>query len=159
MAEEEKIKLTQQGFQDLQDELSERKTTKKAEIEARIAIAREFGDISENSEYDEAKDEQAKNEARIREIEFTLKNAEILADDEISKTIVTTGGKVTIRDEETKEEIEYTMVNEKEQDIFMNKISMDSPIGKAIAGKKKGQVVEVTTAVGTYKYKIVKISK
>ncbi|MBR2295325.1 MAG: transcription elongation factor GreA [Clostridiales bacterium] len=159
MAEEEKIKLTQQGFQDLQDELSERKTTKKAEIEARIAEARAQGDLSENSEYDEAKDEQAKNEARIREIEFTLKNAEILADDEISKTIVTTGGKVTIRDEETKEEIEYTMVNEKEQDIFMNKISMDSPIGKAIAGKKKGQVVEVTTAVGTYKYKIVKISK
>lgn len=156
---EEKVVYTQEGFKRLQDELSDRKTRVTAEINQRIAEARAQGDLSENSEYDEAKDAQAANEARIKEIENLLKNAEVQSDDEISTKVVSLGASVTLRDEETKEEDTYRLVNQNEEDIFENRLSKDSPIGKAIEGKKKGQVVEVTTPVGTFKYKIIKIGK
>ena len=156
---EEKVVYTQEGFKRLQDELSDRKTRVTAEINQRIAEARAQGDLSENSEYDEAKDAQAANEARIKEIENLLKNAEVQSDDEISTKVVSLGASVTLRDEETKEEETYRLVNQNEEDIFENRLSKDSPIGKAIEGKKKGQVVEVTTPVGTFKYKIIKIGK
>lgn len=157
MAEDNKIKLTDEGFKKLQDELSERKIDTRKEIEDRIAEARAQGDLSENSEYDEAKEAQGKNEARIKEIEAILQNAEVIGEDEISKTKVTLGSTVVLRDEETKEEIQYRVVSAKEENIFENKISSDSPVGKAIDGKKKGQVVEVVTGVGSFKYKIIKI--
>lgn len=150
---------TQEGFKRLQDELSDRKTRVTAEINQRIAEARAQGDLSENSEYDEAKDAQAVNEARIKEIENLLKNAEVQSDDEISTKVVSLGASVTLLDVETKEEETYRLVNQNEEDIFENRLSKDSPIGKAIEGKKKGQVVEVTTPVGSFKYKIVKIGK
>ncbi|MCR5527730.1 MAG: transcription elongation factor GreA [Saccharofermentans sp.] len=159
MAEENKNIYTAEGFQRLQDELSDRKTRVTAEITQRLAEARAQGDLSENSEYDDAKDAQAKNEQRIKEIEALLKDAVVLGDDEISKTKVSLGSTVTLRDEETKEEIVYNLVNENEEDIFSNRLSIKSPVGAAIEGKKKGQVIEVTTAVGTFKYKIVKIGK
>ena len=159
MAEEKKNKFTRAGFDELQEELSNRKTTIKAEIAARIEEARAQGDLSENSEYDEAKDAQAKNESRIQELIALLKNAEVLADDEISKTKVSLGSTVVIRDEETKEETTYSLVNANEEDIFSNRISVDSPVGQAIKDKKKGQVVEVTTPAGSFKYKIIKIGK
>ena len=159
MAEEKNNVFTSEGFQRLQDELSERKTTVTAEITARLAEARAQGDLSENSEYDDAKEAQAKNEARIKEIEALLKDAIVLSDDDISKTNVSLGSTVTLRDEETKEEIVYSLVNENEEDIFSNRLSIKSPVGAAIEGKKKNQVIEVTTAVGTFKYKIVKIGK
>ena len=155
----EKVIYTQEGFKRLQDELADRKTRIKAEINERLEEARAQGDLSENSEYDEAKDAQAQNEARIKEIEDLLKNAEVLSDDEISNTRVSLGSKVVLRDEETKEEIEYSVVNENEEDVFENRLSIKSPVGKEIEGKRKGQVVEVTTHVGTFKYKIIKIGK
>jgi transcription elongation factor GreA len=159
MAEENSKVFTSEGFQRLQDELSYLKTTKTAEITERLAEARAQGDLSENSEYDDAKDAQAKNEARIKEIESLLKDAVVLSDDDISKTNVSLGSTVLLRDEETKEEVEYSIVNANEEDIFENRLSVDSPVGKAIVGKKKGATVTVTTPAGAFKYKIVKIGK
>ena len=159
MAEEKNNVFTSEGFKRLQDELSELKTTKTAEITERLAEARAQGDLSENSEYDDAKDAQAKNEARIREIEALLKDAIVLSDDDISKTNVSLGSLVTLRDEQTKEEIEYSIVNANEQDVFEGRLSVDSPVAKAIIGKKKGATVTVTTPAGNFKYKIVKIGK
>lgn len=159
MADEKRNVYTQEGFKKLQDELSERKTTITADITRRLEEARAQGDLSENSEYDDAKEAQAKNEARIKEIEALLKDAEVLSDDEISKTKISIGSKITLRDENTKEEDIYTLVNPNEEDIFENKLSTESPVGKAIMGKKKGQAVEVTTNAGVFKYKIVKIEK
>ncbi len=159
MADENIKQLTSEGFKRLQDELSELKTTKTAEITERLAEARAQGDLSENSEYDDAKEAQAKNEARIKEIEALLKDATIINEDDISKTNVSLGSTVTLRDEETKEEVEYSLVSSTEEDIFENRLSIDSPVGKAIIGKKKGSSVTVTTSAGQYKYKIVKIGK
>ena len=159
MAEENSKVFTSEGFQRLQDELSYLKTTKTAEITERLAEARAQGDLSENSEYDDAKDAQAKNQARIKEIESLLKDAVVLSDDDISKTNVSLGSTVLLRDEETKEEVEYSIVNANEEDIFENRLSVDSPVGKAIVGKKKGATVTVTTPAGAFKYKIVKIGK
>ena len=151
--------MTVEGLKRLQDELAERKTTKSAEISERLKDARAQGDLSENSEYDDAKEAQAKNEARIAELEDLLKNARVIDDEEISKTKVTLGSFVFLRDEETKEEAEYSLVNANEEDIFQNRISQESPVGKEIIGKKKGQIVEVSTPRGTLKYKIVKLGK
>ena len=158
MAEEnQKIQFTVEGMKRLQDELEERKTVISGQIAEQLKEARAQGDLSENAEYDEAKEAQAKNEARIMEIEEILKNAEVIDESEISKTKISLGSKVTLRDEETKEEIQYEIVNAKDADIFSNRISQDSPVGKAIIGKKKGQVIEVTTVAGAFKYKIIKI--
>ncbi len=158
MAEEnQKIQFTVEGMKRLQDELEERKTVISGQIAEQLKEARAQGDLSENSEYDEAKDAQAKNEARIMEIEEILKNAEVIDESEISKTKISLGSKVTLRDEETKEEIQYEIVNAKDADIFSNRISQESPVGKAIIGKKKGNVIEVTTVAGAFKYKIIKI--
>ena len=100
-----------------------------------------------------------RSETFVLELIALLKNAEVLADDEISKTKVSLGSTVVIRDEETKEETTYSLVNANEEDIFSNRISVDSPVGQAIKDKKKGQVVEVTTPAGSFKYKIIKIGK
>jgi transcription elongation factor GreA len=156
----EKIyEMTYDGIKKLQDELDNRKTNVAAEIADRLKEARALGDLSENSEYDDAKEAQASNEVRIMEIEATLKSARLIDEDEISKTKVTLGAMITIRDEETKEEMDYILVGAKEEDIFSNKISSDSPVGAAIIGKKKGQIVDVHTPVGLLRYKIVKIDK
>ena len=151
--------MTYDGVKKLQDELDQRKTVTAAEISARLKEARALGDLSENSEYDDAKTAQAENEMRIMEIEAILKNAKIIDEDEISKTKVTLGAVIKIRDEETLEEMEYLLVGTKEQDIFSNKISSDSPVGAAIIGKKRGQIVDVRTPAGILRYRIVKISK
>lgn len=156
---EKVYEMTYDGIKKLQDELDNRKTNVAAEIADRLKEARALGDLSENSEYDDAKEAQASNEVRIMEIEATLKNARLIDEDEISKTKVTLGAMITIRDEETKEEMDYILVGAKEEDIFSNKISSDSPVGAAIIGKKKGQIVDVHTPVGTLRYKIVKIDK
>ncbi len=151
--------MTYDGVKKLQDELDQRKTVTAAEISERLKEARALGDLSENSEYDDAKTAQAENEMRIMEIEAILKNAKIIDEDEISKTKVTLGAVIKIRDEETFEEMEYLLVGTKEQDIFSNKISSDSPVGAAIIGKKRGQIVDVRTPAGILRYRIVKISK
>ena len=159
MSEIENNAFTVEGLKRLQDGLAERKTVKAAEISERLKDARGQGDLTENSEYDDAKEAQAKNEARIMELEEILKNARVIDEEEISKTKVSLGSIVTIRDEETKEETQYSIVNPNEGDIFMNRISSDSPVGQAILGKKKGHIADVQTTSGTFKYKIVKIGK
>lgn len=156
---EKVYEMTYDGIKKLQDELENRKTAVAADIAERLKEARALGDLSENSEYDDAKNAQAENEVRIMEIEATLKNARVIDEDDISVTKVTLGAVVRIRDEETRDEIDYTLVGNKEEDIFNNKISSESPVGAAIVGKKKGQVVDVRTPVGLLRYKIVKISK
>jgi transcription elongation factor GreA len=156
---EKVYELTYEGVKKLQEELDNRKTAVAAEIAERLKEARSLGDLSENSEYDDAKEAQAENEMRIMEIEAILKNSRVIEDEEISKTKVTLGSLVTIRDEDTKEETDYTLVGAKEEDIFENRISSDSPVGAAVLGKKKGQVVDVHTPAGILRYKIVKIAK
>ena len=159
MPEEKKNIMTKEGLAKFEAELNELRTVRLKEIAQTIKEAKEQGDLSENSEYDDAKDAQAKNEARIKEIESLLKDAVVLSDDDISKTNVSLGSTVLLRDEETKEEVEYSIVNANEEDIFENRLSVDSPVGKAIIGKKKGASVTVTTPAGAFKYKIVKIGK
>lgn len=159
MADENKVRYTQEGYDLLMEELSNRKTTIRGEIANRIEEARSQGDLSENSEYDDAREAQAKNESRIHEIEELIKRAEIIADDEIDTNVVSTGSTVVLKDMETKKEETYTLVGIAEENFFTNKISEESPVGKAIKGKKKGNTVEVTTPSGIIKYKIVKIGK
>jgi transcription elongation factor GreA len=151
--------MTYEGIKKLQDELDERKTTVAAEISERLKEARSLGDLTENSEYDDAKTAQAENEMRIMEIEAILKNAKVIDEDEISRSKVTLGAVIKIRDEETQDETEYVLVGNKEEDIFRNRISSDSPLGAAIIGKRRGQIVDVRTPSGILRYRIVKISK
>ena len=159
MAGTKVYEMTYDGIRKLEDELEMRKVEMRSEIAERIKQALSFGDISENSEYDDAKNAQGENESRIIEIENILKNAKVIEEDEISKTKVKIGAVVKLRDEETGEEDEYILVSSKEADLFDNKISTESPVGSAILGRSRGQVVDVKTPSGTLKYKIVKISK
>jgi len=159
MATQKIYEMTLDGIKKLEEELEMRKVEARSEIAERIKQALSFGDISENSEYDDAKNAQGENEARIMELESILKNSKVIDESDISKTKVTIGAKVKIRDEESGEEMEYLLVSAKEANIFENKISTESPIGSAITGKKKGQIVDVKTPRGTLKYKIAKISK
>ncbi len=154
---EQSYDFTLEGINRLKDELERRKTEERSDIAERIKVALSFGDLSENSEYDEAKLAQAMNESRIAELENLLKNARLIEEEDIDKSKVALGGKVTLQDMQSKEETEYLLVSAKEEDIFENKISTDSPVGAAIVGKKKGQVVKVTTPTGILKYKITKI--
>ena len=159
MADEKKIRFTQEGYDLLMEELSNRKQQTRVEIANRIEEARSQGDLSENSEYDDAREAQAKNESRIHEIEELIKRADIIADDEIDTKVISVGSTVTLKDMETKKEETYTLVGLSEENLFTNKISEESPVGKAIKGKKKGNTVDVTTPSGIIKYKIVKIGK
>ncbi|MHB1452833.1 MAG: transcription elongation factor GreA [Saccharofermentanales bacterium] len=159
MAESKIYEMTFEGIKKLEEELELRKVEIRSEIAERIKQALSFGDISENSEYDDAKNAQGENEARIIEVENILKHSKVIEDDEISKTKVKIGAVVKIKDEETGVETSYTLVSSKEANMFENKISTDSPVGNAILGKSKNQVVDVKTPSGTLKYRIVKISK
>lgn len=159
MPEQIVYEMTVEGIRKLQEEMETRKIERRTEIAERIKQARSFGDLSENSEYDDAKNEQASNETRIMELESILKNAKAIGDDEISKTRVSMGSIVTIRSEQFKEEEVYTIVGSKEEDVLAGKLSRESPVGAAIMGKKKGTSVDVKTPMGTLKYKIVKIAK
>ncbi len=157
MAEE--ILLTQEGYEKLEKELHNLIHVKRREIAKRIKSAREFGDITENSEYDDAKNEQAFIEGRIKEIEIMLRNARIVKDDEITGDTVTLGTTVELREEETGEEFAYTIVGSAEADPLNFKISNESPIGKAIIGHKKGDTVKVDVPSGMMRYTILSIEK
>jgi len=157
MAEE--ILLTQEGYERLEKELHNLIHVKRREIAKRIKNAREFGDITENSEYDDAKNEQAFIEGRIKEIEIMLRNARIVKDDEITGDTVTLGTTVELREEETGEEFAYTIVGSAEADSLNFKISNESPIGKAIIGHKKGDTVKVEVPSGMMRYTILSIEK
>ena len=156
---EKEVVLTYEGLKKLEEELEYLKTTKKKEVAERIKEARGFGDLSENSEYDDAKNEQAEVEARIITIEKMLRNAKVISEDDIDSKIVQIGNKVTVLDVEFNEEIEYTIVGSTEVDVMNNKISNESPMGMALLGKKKGAKVKVAAPVGEIEYKIVNITK
>jgi len=159
MAEAKKIQMTKEGFEELQDELSRRQTEVTSKIIEKINEAKAQGDLSENSEYDEARAEQAANAQRIEEIKSILKNIEVVDDSDLSTDKVALGSIVTIVNTSTKEEYKYKLVGEAEIDFKKKKISESSPVGKAIIGQKKGKTVSVSTPSGVIKYKITKIEK
>jgi len=156
---EKEIILTQDGLRKLEEELEHLKSVKRREVAERIKIAIGYGDISENSEYEDAKNEQAFIEGRVIMLEKMLRNARIINDDEIDTETVSIGSKVVLEDLEFGEKEEYTIVGTAESDPSQNKISNESPVGKALLGKKKGSVVEVNVPAGIIKYKIVDIKK
>ncbi len=153
------VLLTDEGLKKLEEELEYLKTQKRQEVAEKIKHARGFGDLSENSEYDEAKDEQAKVELRIVEIEKMLKNAKIIDNEEINLDIVSVGTKLKIYDFDFDEEVSYSVVGSTEADPDSGKISDESPIGRALLGRKAGETVDVDTPGGTIKLKILEIGK
>ena len=154
------IVVTQSGLKALEDELEQLKTVRRKEVSEKIRVARSYGDLSENSEYDEAKNEQAIVEARIADLEVMLKNVVILDEDELRTDTVSLGSTVKVYDVEFEEELEYTIVGSTEADIDLNKISDESPVGKALIGKKVGEVAEAVLPSGdTAKFKILDISR
>ena len=159
MEENKEVILTQEGFDNLEKELEYLKTEKRAEISERIKIALGFGDLSENSEYDEAKNAQAENEALIVELENKVRYAKIIDESEIDTKTVQVGNTVKLLDMEFNEEVTYTIVGSTEVDLTQNRISNESPMGKALLGAKKNQTVEVQAPAGVIKYKILSITK
>ena len=151
--------LTRKGEAKLKQELEELKTVKRREVAEKIKVALSFGDLSENSEYDEAKNEQGIMEARIAEIEATLAHAQIIDDDDISTERGGIGTTVKILDTEMDEEMEFRIVGTKEADINNGKMSDESPIGAAILGHEVGEIVDVDTPSGTLQFKILEIRK
>ena len=141
------ILLTQAGYDDLVKELDYLKTEKRAEIAEKIKVARGFGDLSENSEYDEAKNEQGLVEQKINELEYTIKHAKIVSKEDMKSTGINVGSHVVVVDEDDFEE-EYDIVGATEFDPFNNKISLESPIGAALVGHKEGETVEVILPTG-----------
>lgn len=157
--EEKEVILTKEGYDKLEEELNFLKTEKRAEIADRIKVALGFGDLSENSEYDEAKNAQAENEVRIAELENKLRHAKIIDEKEIDTETVQIGNIVKVLDMEFEEKIEYTIVGSTEVDLASNKISNESPLGSALLGARKNEVVEVNAPAGIIKYKILAIKK
>ena len=149
--------LTSEGLERLKEEIEHLSTVKRREVAERIKLAREFGDIAENSEYDDAKNEQAMLEHRIAQLEERLMAARVIDKREISKDVVSLGSHVKIRDVNAKQTFEYHIVGSAEANPAENKLSNESPVGKAIIGKKKGETVEVTAPRGAMKYKILGI--
>ena len=156
---EKEFLLTQEGYDNLEKELENLKTEKRYEIAERIKVALGFGDLSENSEYDEAKNAQAANELKIAELEEKIKYAKIIDESEIDTKTVQVGNVVKVLDMEFDEEIEYTIVGSTEVDLAQNKISNESPIGQALLGKKVKSVVDVQAPAGVLKFKILAIKK
>lgn len=156
---DQEVVLTPEGFKRLSEEIEHLSSVKREEISERIRDAREFGDISENSEYNEAKNEQAKLEMRIINLAQKLRNARILAAKEITTDSVGIGSMVSIKDVKEGDNYKYTIVSSAEADPSNHRLSNDSPVGKAIMGKKAGETVKVTTPRGSMKYKIVSIKK
>lgn len=164
MAEEQqsgvkKNVMTYAGLKKYEDELHNLKVVRRRDVAQKLKEAREQGDLSENAEYDAAKDEQREIEERIGVLEEMLKNVEVVGDDEISSDRVGVGSKVTLHDEEFNEDIVYDIVGSSEANILDGKLSNESPVGKALIGHKEGDVVSVTTMAGESKYKVLKIER
>lgn len=157
--EEKKNILTYAGLQKLEDELHDLKVNRRHEVAGKIREAREQGDLSENAEYDAAKDEQRDIEARIEEIEKILKNAEVVVEDEVDFDKINVGCKVDVYDMEFDEEIEFQIVGSTEANSLEGKISNESPVGKALIGAHIGDVVDVETPTGVMQYKVLTIQK
>ena len=158
MAEKKKI-LTYAGLRALEDELENLKVVRRKEVAVKIREAREQGDLSENAEYDAAKDEQRDIETRIEEIEKILKNAEVVIEDEVDLDKINVGCVVVLYDKEFEEEVEYQIVGSTEANSLSGKISNESPLGKALLGKSVGDDVEVDTQVGVIEYQVLKIDR
>ncbi|OAA82962.1 transcription elongation factor GreA [Clostridium ljungdahlii] len=159
MSGSKKYVMTYEGITKLEDELEYLKTAKRREIMEKIKVALSFGDLSENSEYDSAKNEQAFVEGRIVQLENMLKNATIVDEEEIPPGVVGIGSIVKVRDYDFNEEVEYLIVGSAEADPINNKISNESPVGKGLVGKKAGDVVEVQVPDGVSKYEILNIRR
>ena len=159
MAEEKTTILTQSGLKKMQEQLDYLITVKRNEISEQIAIARGFGDLSENAEYDEAKKEQAKVEAEITRLQNTIRTAQVVADDEITTDKVSIGTVVKVKDFEMNEEVEYAIVGANEADPFEKKISVESPVGAGLIGAKKGQTVQIQVPTGILSFKVLSIQK
>ena len=156
--EDNKVLLTQEGYDNLQNELDYLVTEKRGEVSEKIKVARSFGDLSENAEYDEAKDEQAKVESRIAEIELQLKKAKIIENkSNDSSSTISIGDKVRIEDIERKKELELKIVGTVEADISKHMISNESPLGKSLINSKQGDTITVKTKSNTIQYKIKEI--
>ena len=158
MAEKKRI-LTYAGLRALEDELENLKVVRRKEVAVKIREAREQGDLSENAEYDAAKDEQRDIETRIEEIEKILKNAEVVIEDEVDLDKISVGCVVVLYDKEFEEEVEYKIVGSTEANSLSGKISNESPLGKALLGKAVGDDIEVDTQVGVIEYKVLKIDR
>ena len=157
--EEKKNLLTYAGLKKLEEELHDLKVVKRKEVAEKIKEAREQGDLSENAEYDAAKDEQRDIEARIEEIEKILKNAEVVVEDEVDLDKINVGCKVKVYDFEFDEEIELKIVGSTEANSLEGKISNESPVGKALIGAHKGDTVEVEMPAGVMQYKVLEIQR
>lgn len=157
--EEKKKLLTYAGLKQLEEELHDLKVVKRKEVAQKIREAREQGDLSENAEYDAAKDEQRDIETRIEEIEKILKNAEVVVEDEVDLKTISVGCKVKVHDMEYDEDIEFKIVGSTEANSLEGKISNESPVGKALIGAKKGQTVSVEMPVGIMEYKVLQIQR
>jgi len=149
--------LTADGYKKLQQEIDRLRTEKRREVAERIRVAREFGDIAENAEYDDAKNEQAMLEHKIAQLEERLLSARVITKKEISKDAVSVGSHVRLRDMQANKTFEYHIVGSAEANPAENKLSNESPVGKAIIGHKKGDVVEVSAPRGSLKFKILEI--
>ena len=159
MAENMKQMYTKQGYQDLVDELKYLKLTRREEIKEQIAVARGFGDLSENAEYDEARNEQAKVEARIQELEALIENAEIIDESNMDVRAISLGSVVKLYDEDFEEEITYSIVGSNQADPLEQKISDQSPIGRALMGKKAGDRVTVTAPAGELHFEVKDVTR
>ena len=153
------IYLTFEGHERLLKELEFLKTVRRRQLSREIGIARNHGDISENAEYDAAKEAQAFNEKKIAELEEKLSRAQILDDTKIAKDEALLGATVKLKDLDSGEEIQYTLLSELEADFAQGKISVTSPVGKALLGHKQNEIVEIKVPAGILKYKILKISR
>jgi transcription elongation factor GreA len=149
--------LTPEGYEKLKNEIEHLQTEKRREVAERIRVAREFGDIQENAEYDDAKNEQMLLEHRIATLEERLRNARVIDKKDIAKDVVSVGSRVKLRDVDAKKTFEYRIVGSAEANPSENKLSNESPVGKAIIGKKKGETVTVAAPRGTLKFKILEI--
>ncbi len=156
---EKEVILTPDGLKKLEDELEQLKSVKRREVAERIKIAISYGDISENSEYEDAKNEQAFIEGRIITLEKMLRNAKIINNDEVDVNAVSVGSTVIVKDLEFGDELEYRIVGSAESDPLEHKISNESPLGKGLLGKMKGALIEVSAPAGIIKYEIMDIKK
>jgi len=153
------VYLTREGYEKLKKKLDFLKTVRRRELSKEIGIARAHGDLSENAEYDAAKDAQALNETRIAELESKLINVQIFDDSDIAKDKALLGATVQLKDLDSGEELQYTLMSELEADYSEGKISVTSPLGKGLLGHKENEIVEIKVPAGILKYKILKISR
>lgn len=156
---EKKMILTYNGLKDLESELQDLKVIRRKEVAEKIKEARAQGDLSENAEYDSAKEEQAEIEARIVHIEKILKNVEVIDEDEVDLSFISIGCKVRLYDVEYDEELDYAIVGSTEADPLNGKISNESPVGEALMGRKTGEIAEVHTPAGNLKFKVLEIHR